>query len=72
MIAGPNSLVFVTALLAALATPMLGRAKGKHVNQSTAWKTAAPGAPEASELQRKVERTCWRCPTSLQGHAAHA
>jgi hypothetical protein len=43
MIGGPNSLVFVTALLAALATPMLGWAKGKHVNHSTASReTAAP------------------------------
>ena len=43
MIGGPSSLVFVTALLAALATPMLGWAKGKQVDHSTASrKTAAP------------------------------
>ena len=42
-IGGPNSLVFVTALLAALATPMLGWAKGKHANHSTASRqTATP------------------------------
>jgi hypothetical protein len=42
MIGGPNSLVFVTALLAALATPMLGWAKGKPVNHSTASRKTAP------------------------------
>jgi len=43
MFGGPSSLVFVTALLAALATPMLGWAKGKQVDHSTASrKTAAP------------------------------
>src|SRR5436190_19610324 len=42
MIGGPNSLVFVTALLAALATPVLGWAKGKHVNHSAASRNTAP------------------------------
>jgi len=42
MIGGPNSLVFVTALLAALATPVLGWAKGKHVNHSAASRKTAP------------------------------
>jgi hypothetical protein len=43
MIGGPSSLVFVTIFLVALATPMLGWAKSKHVNHSTASRnTAAP------------------------------